>query len=49
MRSVCVFGGVLAGERESCGDTSTLERWEQVGGRVGRELDRWREEEGEQG
>ena len=45
-----VYGGLQAGEREkreTCGDTCTLERWEQVRGKVGGKLDGWREGERE--
>lgn len=48
------WGRLRAAEREKTGerwaaerDTSTQERWEQVRGRVGGELDGWREGERE--
>lgn len=48
---VCVGGGahkqVKQRKRESCEDTSTHERWEQVRARLGGELDGWREGERE--
>lgn len=55
-REVCVCGGreLRAGKREKKRemwaaerDTSTHERWEQVRGRVGGEVDGWREGERE--
>lgn len=50
-QEMCVCGGghkqVKQRKRESCEDTSTHERWEQVRARLGGELDGWREGERE--